>query len=320
MASAPLIVDYSFARPSPEVIAGAGMVGVARYLCPLPNPKALTSGEVVALRGQGLSISMVWESGSQRPLAGAGAGVADAREANHQADTLGAPANTCVFYAVDFDADPKSILEYFRGVGSFNGRPVGVYGSYRVVEAILAAGLAAHGWQTGAWSGGRRSTRACLYQRTSSSPVPGTDLNDCQFPDWGQWPRPNVQEDDLPKTSLAVDSQGSVFALTLGAHHLGKAHISNPDRLKDLLSLDNFLGHSLLASQVIGTLSDLYLAEYPTVTNPSNVIAMSPEEVKAIAEEVAQLCALSKADIDAIVAAFGAKLGTPVSPSPSPPG
>ena len=85
-------------------------------------------------------------------------------------------------------------MPYFDGGRSKANRPVGVYGSARVVEAVHAAG-ALYTWQTCAWSGGVVSPVAHVYQRlhpTVPTPIPGTDENALikEVPLWTAAPAP----------------------------------------------------------------------------------------------------------------------------------
>jgi peptidoglycan hydrolase-like protein with peptidoglycan-binding domain len=180
-----LILDYSFARPSPTTIKKSGYAGVMRYISTAPgtqpNPKDLTRPEASLLHQAGLSIGLVWETYAKRAGAGQAAGKADVASAERQANLLGYPKNCPIFYAVDYDANPDSVALYFAGVkAAAKGlHPVGVYGSARVVEAIHAAGVP-YVWQACAWSNGRVSDSAHLYQRMSATVVdkiPASDEN-----------------------------------------------------------------------------------------------------------------------------------------------
>lgn len=208
-----LWVDYSFARPSPATTRKAGYVGVARYLTHLPSGKALSSVEAKALHDAGLAITLVWETTAGRAGAGSAAGAADARDANKLADALGVPKDVVIFYAVDFDADPSDVAPYFHGAKTAGGRPVGVYGSFRVVKATLA-GLADYGWQTLAWSGGKLLASAHLYQRghaTVAHPVSGTDENVVlhTFPTWN----PNQENNDMQLSDKVTISATEEFTV-----------------------------------------------------------------------------------------------------------
>jgi hypothetical protein len=66
---------------------------------------------------------------------------------------------------------------------------VGVYGGYWVVKYCLDHGAATYGWQTLAWSGGRRDARAQLYQHTVNVSIGrlSCDLDTAYAADFGQW-------------------------------------------------------------------------------------------------------------------------------------
>lgn len=237
------IVDFSTARPDLALVART-YVGVARYLAPLPNRKVVTPSEVTDILAHGLALVLVWEGGSSRAGAGRSAGVSDATEANRQADILGAPADLPIFYAVDYDAAPGAVEAYFRGAAS-GKRPVAVYGSFRVVEWLLATGLSVKGWQTAAWSHGQRSQRACLYQRVDGGRIPGTDVNDVLHPDWGQWARsarpPSAPpEEDMPAptklTLVRVDGDPTVHLVGFAGAGIEPIAIDNFGALDTVLA------------------------------------------------------------------------------------
>jgi hypothetical protein len=116
-----------------------------------------------------------------------------------------------VYFALDFDipdyapnsTDPKAklgkVADYFAAINALHpSYKVGVYGGYYGVSRVMDAGLAEMGWQTVAWSGGQVYPRAVLLQ-------PGTQLWNTNADidlimhgstDFGQWPRPPVQEQE----------------------------------------------------------------------------------------------------------------------------
>lgn len=170
-----LLVDYAWQVPSVAAIKAAGYQGVMRYLSPDVS-KNLTAGERDALHKAGLSIGLVWESTANRAGQGHQAGANDAAEAEAQAKALGYPASCPLFFAVDFDASPFDVAPYFQGVRSVATGAIGIYGSARVVEGVPVKWK----WQACAWSAGRVSNQAHLYQRlavTTAHPLPGTDEN-----------------------------------------------------------------------------------------------------------------------------------------------
>ena len=191
-----LLVDYAFSRPSVAQIKAVGAVGVMRYLTRNTGDlKVLTRGEAYAYRADGLMIGVVFEDGAGRALLGEAAGMADAEFATAQALAIGVPTSCPIFYAVDVETTPDQVSAYFVGAQKCGTFPVGVYGSCAVVDGLLSRNLAAWGWQTGAWSGGRVSQLAHLYQRiTPTKPVPGCDENVLlrPFPLWGHSPMGGV--------------------------------------------------------------------------------------------------------------------------------
>jgi hypothetical protein len=64
-----------------------------------------------------------------------------------------------------------------------------VYGSASIVDGLRKARLCRWGWQTYAWSGGRLSTRAQLYQYSNGHTLAGVscDYNRSLAADFGQW-------------------------------------------------------------------------------------------------------------------------------------
>ena len=185
-----LLLDYAWAKPSPAAIKAAGYSGVMRYLS-TDATKNLSKSEAAGLLAAGLSIGLVWETTAIRAGQGFAAGAADAVTAEAQAAALGYPSTAVLFYAVDYDAAPAAVAPYFAGVGSKAHHPVGVYGSARVVEGVAAPWK----WQACAWSAGRVSASAHLYQRlhaTVAHPLSSTDENVVlhAFPMWTNTPAP----------------------------------------------------------------------------------------------------------------------------------
>jgi len=180
------VVDYAWARPSISAIRALGtasdpVIGVVRYLS-YDSSKNLSAAEYATLKRAGLAVALVWETTAGRSKGGYSAGRSDATVANRLADALSYPG--AIYYAVDFDpssADMAKVLDYFKGVNSVAGNPVGVYGGYDTIEACRYS--AKYFWQTSAWSGGKVSSRADLYQHIYNS---DTDVSAVKASDWGQ--------------------------------------------------------------------------------------------------------------------------------------
>ncbi|NEW05103.1 DUF1906 domain-containing protein [Paenibacillus sp. SYP-B3998] len=97
-----------------------------------------------------MGIVSVFETTASRALGGRAAGLADGATAVQVAQKVGQPTGSCIYFAVDFKATPEFTT--------------GVYGSHAVVEAVRAAGACSRFWQTRAWSYGKHSAAAHIYQ------------------------------------------------------------------------------------------------------------------------------------------------------------
>lgn len=150
-------IDYSFARPDAAWIA-ANFSFVIRYLCwhyPASDQKIIGKDEFADLEARGLRVLLNWENNANDMLGGRQKGYSDAAEALWQAKALGAfPCR--VYFSNDFDSsamDQTLINEYLAAAGEVIGKEnVGIYGGYWPVRRAMEAGVAAHGWQTYAWS------------------------------------------------------------------------------------------------------------------------------------------------------------------------
>jgi peptidoglycan hydrolase-like protein with peptidoglycan-binding domain len=187
-------VDYSAGPPSPVKLREHGFVFAARYVSSPGNPKNLTRAEAVGLRRAGVDIVVVFETYAKRPLAGSGAGHADGVAARSQAEAAGAPPNSAIYAACDFDvtssAQLRTVAGYFDGFRTGLGpHPAGGYGEYDVVNALLVGRHVTYGWQTAAWSRGRLLRSAHLYQRAQTVKIDGVscDVDVALQAHFGSW-------------------------------------------------------------------------------------------------------------------------------------
>jgi hypothetical protein len=175
--------DYSFARPTPKVLKGAGHAGVIRYVSHT-SAKNLTKPEARALIAAGLDIALVWEDGATRSFEGAAAGTADGHEAVRQAEALGYPKGATIFCSTDDNAATvarvKPYSDAFAAVVKRAGYTDGGYGS-----GVIARLRTVH-WKVETWGGA--DSAAHLVQMANNPPrlVSGTDTNIVQhsFPSW----------------------------------------------------------------------------------------------------------------------------------------
>jgi Domain of unknown function (DUF1906) len=192
-------IDYSYGGGlSAAAMKRAGKHFVARYLSTQPNSKNISSAEARNLLGAGLSVVLVWETTADRVLSGRNGGVADAREADRQANALGM-RGIPLYFACDIDSSPGqqgAINGYCSGAASVIGHGrTGLYGGYWPVSRAFSAGVIRYGWQTYAWSGGNLDRRAQLYQYRNGVKLgpADVDLDKSMATDYGQWPRPAGQ-------------------------------------------------------------------------------------------------------------------------------
>ena len=192
----------------------AGFAFVGRYLWPANEWKALTKAEAEAITGAGLRILSVYESTADRAKGGWDAGVAEGMAARRYAEEVGMPKGAIIYFAVDFDAKDAhmtDIAQYLAGAFSSAGEyRVGVYGSYRVIEAMHAHGVCDGYWQCCAWSYGKLSEHRTVYQSDWSGTAAAgaaaaqigvsVDLDECEDMDRaGIWNYESEEEDDMKR-------------------------------------------------------------------------------------------------------------------------
>ncbi len=211
-------VDYAWGRPGGAALANAGKHFAMRYV-PYNGDggKGLTLTEKRDLLEHGLTIGLVFETFANRAKDGFWAGQNDARLAQIGLGMCSMPANSVIYFAVDFDANVGQrtwdanvggwIKAYLDGVASIIGRArTGVYGGFYVVEWALRNRIVTWGWQTYAWSSGHVSTNAHLLQYWNHGGINGVpvDLNKNLKWDFGQYPRPSGSGSvpNLPDTAL----------------------------------------------------------------------------------------------------------------------
>lgn len=202
-------VDYSFARPSIDLLVARGVRVVPRYVW---NPKyadgrtnkGISREEYDALRAAGIEVAFSYETDSTDPIMGFDTGVRHATDAAAWVNRLGLPELPLHFNADRFikDSEIPAVLDGLRGAASVVGpKRTALYGQYSVIKAAFDAGLISHGWQTYAWSGdGKGSTRwdprATMqqWQNTQWPTVPGNpgtaqvDYTRAMAADFGQNP------------------------------------------------------------------------------------------------------------------------------------
>lgn len=209
-----LTVDIAWDRPTVAQIKATGAVGVLRYLSN-DVTKNIRAQEVVDYQAAGLAIGLVWETTTGRATQGYQAGVDDAKTAAIQRRSVGLPDTEPIHFAVDSDLPWSAVLPYFQGATSVVGKQFsGDYGGFSIIEGAAAWGLS-YNWQTLAWSAGRVSSHATLYQYGGTTLGGAADLNYILAPNWGQYP-----EADMPLTDADVAKVAKATAdlLTTGPY------------------------------------------------------------------------------------------------------
>lgn len=200
-------LDYSAAKLQSATIKAAGHVGVIRYVGTPGRTKNITKAEFQELTRNGVSVALVYENKAGDANGGFSAGVTAARAARADADSIGWPRERPIYFAIDSDQvtdlDFDECDGYLNGASSVMGNGIersGAYGEFDVIERFVGTRVR-YGWQTVAWSKGKRSKKSSLFQRLGQIYVGGIkcDVNDILASDWGQH---NIQQgnDDMQLT------------------------------------------------------------------------------------------------------------------------
>lgn len=266
------ILDYSWARPSPQSLKDYPAVGVMRYLGPGTNGRDVTAGELESLMGAGLGVGFVWETSANRVLQGYDAGCYDASQVDYHAGRLGIPDGVPIYYAADCDVDPSetwgAVLDYYAGALA-SCHPARSYGEADVLDMVHDTFGMAHGWQPAAtsWSDGRLSVNASMYQRWPYVMNDQCDQNDVLVPNdridwlWGGGDM-GLSQDDLNQIKtityevvndtlakmytgarpVSVKDKPEVWQLVYRQGELCRRYIGRPNQIGMLQYVDHLSG------------------------------------------------------------------------------
>lgn len=187
--SAPRVGIDAAVVPPAAALKAAGLTFAAGYVSRFVW-KCWTWSRIRELRAAGIDVVFVFEDSATRALDGYQAGRDDAAFAAEKVSGYGAPAAQPIYFAVDVDTTEPRIANYVRGLVSVLGRQrVGIYGGRNVVSPLLTQGDIGYAWQTYAWSGGKRDSRAHLHQYSNGHTVAGhsVDFDHAYAADFGQW-------------------------------------------------------------------------------------------------------------------------------------
>ena len=176
-----------------QALHSAGISVIARYLIPEKYYNHISKTEAQDITDNNIRIASVHETTGTTPKGGYANGVKDATEALECAINIGMPQGAAIYFAVDYQPvttqDFYNISNYFIGVASvITTYKIGVYGCFDVIEWLARQNICKCYWQCMAWSFGKISDHATMYQKTSGRVIANVnlDLNDI-YDDVGFW-------------------------------------------------------------------------------------------------------------------------------------
>lgn len=265
--------DYSWARPSPQAMADAGIKVVARYLFrDGDGGKGIDPAELHALHAAGIGVVFGYEGNSGNHLLGASQGASDGEAARAAAADLGVPVGTPIYYACDRDvlaSQMTTVMEYLHATDS------GPYPSRCYAEYDVCNRFGRPAWQTIAWSGGLVSPHAVLYQYAIEQDFHGSAVDYNHIIDGtklGAW-WPKGSEFDMPTAAEVVDE-------------MFDRHIWGADK-------------------------PTFIQTFRAMSKAINEIDATADKVFARLLETGQAGGLTKADVRAALRAVFADAGTP---------
>lgn len=204
-------VDFSWGRPGGAALVAAGKHFVVRYLT--GTGKALTAGEIKDYTAHNIAIAVVFESTAGRALtAGFAGGAADAKASETALKALGL-GTLPVYFAVDRDttsANYANVDDYLNGAASVLGRErTGIYAEADLIDHCAKVKSASWFWQTYAWSGGRISPNAHLYQYRNGQIINGSKV------DFTRALKLNYGQNEVSPVSPETPTPGDVVAINL---------------------------------------------------------------------------------------------------------
>ncbi len=300
------LLDWSQARPNLAKVKAAGYSAAYRYVCSdaaergLPG-KRLTPLERDQILHAGLDIGLHGEDEAGAAQKGYQRGLAQGKQwADYAHRILNAPKGMTIVAAIDYDTSgvyPTVVRDYLHGVtdGLDGQYRTGVYGSIYVVDAALAEKSAIHGVQTNAWSHGKVSSWAHVYQHGPSE-FPGTDYNDVLRVPHGTWLQTlegeNVALTDAEILAIAdavwargVKNDASGLIMSAGDRLVGAQSQDDLDKAVAAVLAQakaNVAGISGLASSLAAAVADLATKATVSDTSASVLAAVSTVAAKLV--------------------------------------
>jgi hypothetical protein len=161
-----------------QILRSNGADFVARYIND-PGGKGLDATEAAALDAANITIAPVYETTGTDFTGGYDAGKLAGQKAAALMHSRGAPAGSLLWFAIDTGTSSFGLTNsYLRGAKAGTGAYIAqLYGSYDVCEAAAGAGLGSCHWQTYAWSAGKLTSHAVLYQYQNGVMIGGISMD-----------------------------------------------------------------------------------------------------------------------------------------------
>lgn len=249
-------IDFAWWRPGDSVRPWSFVV---RYICKLPNGKAVTAAEIAFYHSLGVAVLLVWEQGSSDWQQGAAKGTEQGKLAMAFAASLGYPKGLAILAAFDTNAvagDARALAygTAFADEVEAGGWSLGLYSDLDVMR--LLQGRSTINWLAGAraWSApgplyrpeDQPGYELVHVRQTISGSTPNYDRNIVLRPFWAWMPHteaypvlehqpttPSPQEADMPAIVTNADAYTDPGGQTHGAgqtkwEYVGgeKVHIS----------------------------------------------------------------------------------------------
>jgi hypothetical protein len=211
--------------------ANKGNQFVCRYLAPKSwnSWKALTAEEAQYITDAGMEIVSAWETTAGAAGQGNDAGKEAGIFALQSAKEVGQPEGSKVYFCVDFEANKnqyEAIADYFIAAKQeLTGYEIDGYGNDAILDFLKSRGIIRNGWQTIAYSYGRKSKGISIYQNNcgpngNGFPMCGIGIDaDESYGNEGWWNTMQISKADANK----------VIGLLGEAYKLGITHIPLPD-------------------------------------------------------------------------------------------
>jgi peptidoglycan hydrolase-like protein with peptidoglycan-binding domain len=174
--------DFAWQNLSDDRLVRLLQANGAQFACRYindPGGKGITSSGAAALDAAGIIIAPVYETTGTDFTGGYAAGMRAGATAAALLRARGAPAGSWCWFAIDTGTSSFSLTNaYLRGAKAGTAEYIAqLYGSYDVVEAAFSAGLGDKHWQTYAWSAGKLSAHAALYQYQNGVVIGGVSMD-----------------------------------------------------------------------------------------------------------------------------------------------